>query len=303
MKILNFGSCNLDYVYSLEHIVMKGETESSAKMEIFAGGKGLNQSIAVAKAGVQIFHTGCVGSDGGLLADTLKLHGVNTEYLQEVPEKNGHAIIQVTKDGENSIILYAGSNAMISEKLIDRVLEDFESGDILLLQNEINNIPLIVEKAYSRGMKIVLNPSPYNEKIHLIDMSKISCMILNEVEAAGLSGTEDVQQSMDYLCRTYPQMAIMMTLGKKGCVYGSGEERLHQKAFSVQAVDTTAAGDTFTGYFIAGLSQNKKIADILVVASAAAAIAVTRNGAAPSIPAIEEVICYLTENGCRPAEY
>ncbi len=300
MKILNFGSCNLDYVYSMEHIVMPGETASSSGLEIFPGGKGLNQSIAVAKAGTQIFHAGCVGEDGGLLADTLMHNGVNIKYLQEVPGKNGHAIIQVSGDGENSIVLYAGSNGMISEELIDRVLSNFAKGDILLLQNEINSVPLIVEKAYSKGMKIILNPSPYNEKIGKIDLTKVSCLILNEVEAAGFSGTEDVQQSLDYLCQKHPGLAIMMTLGKNGCVYSDGVNRLYQPAFPVQTVDTTAAGDTFTGYFVAGMSEKKNMADVLVMASAAAAIAVTRNGAAPSIPTKEEVVSFLAQNGCRP---
>ncbi len=300
MKILNFGSCNLDYVYSMEHIVVPGETASSRKLEIFPGGKGLNQSIAVAKAGAQIFHAGCVGEDGRLLKDTLTENGVHIEYLQEVPEKNGHAIIQVTGDGENSIVLYAGSNGMISEELIDRVLSDFAAGDILLLQNEINSVPLIVEKAYSKGMKIILNPSPYNEKIERIDLSKVSCLILNEVEAAGFSGTEDVGQSLDFLHKKYPGLEIMMTLGKNGCVYSDGVNRLYQPVFPVQAVDTTAAGDTFTGYFIAGMSENKSITEVLLMASAAAAIAVTRNGAAPSIPTKEEVVSFLNQNGCRP---
>lgn len=295
MKILNFGSCNLDYVYSMEHIVMPGETASSSKLEIFPGGKGLNQSIATAKAGVPIYHAGCVGEDGRLLTDTLTDGGVNTDYLQEVPGKNGHAIIQVSADGENSIVLYAGSNGMISGELIDRVLSHFAEGDILLLQNEINNVPLIVEKAYCKGMKIVLNPSPYNEKIAKIDLSKISCLILNEVEAAGFSGTEDVEQSLDYLCQKYPGMEIMLTLGKNGCVYCDGVNRLYQPAFSVQAVDTTAAGDTFTGYFVAGMSENRNMAEILEMASAASAISVTRHGAAPSIPAKEEVISFLEQ--------
>lgn len=300
MKILNFGSCNLDYVYSMEHIVMPGETASSCGLEIFPGGKGLNQSIAVAKAGAQIFHTGCVGEDGGLLADTLMENGVNIKYLQEVPGKNGHAIIQVSGDGENSIVLYAGSNGMISEELIDRVLSNFAEGDMLLLQNEINSVPLIVEKAYSKGMKIILNPSPYNEKIGKIDLTKVSCLILNEVEAAGFSGTKDVQQSLDYFYHQYPELAIMMTLGKNGCVYSDGANRLYHPAFPVQAVDTTAAGDTFTGYFVAGMSENKNMADVLVMASAAAAIAVTRNGAAPSIPTKEEVVSFLNQNSCKP---
>lgn len=293
MKILNFGSCNLDYVYSMDHIVCPGETLASANMQIFPGGKGLNQSIATARAGARVFHAGCVGSDGQLLLDILRESGVDTSYLKQVEAKNGHAIIQVTKDGENSIFLFAGSNAMITEKWIDRVLEDFGAGDLLLLQNEINNIPLLVEKAHSKGMWILLNPSPFDNSILKLPMEKLSGLILNQVEAKGFSDSEDPALSLEFFRKSYPHLMIMLTLGKQGCVYAQGETVLHQKAFSVTALDTTAAGDTFTGYFVAGLAAGLPMAQILEQASAASAIAVTRSGAAPSIPTMAEVLAFL----------
>ena len=114
MQILNFGSLNVDYVYSLDHIVMGGETISSKELNIFPGGKGLNQSVALARAGAQVYHAGCVGLDGQLLIDTLSGDGVDLTYLKTVDEKSGHAIIQVSADGENSIVLYAGANHKIS---------------------------------------------------------------------------------------------------------------------------------------------------------------------------------------------
>ena len=134
MKILNFGSCNIDYVYSLDHIVRVGETETTNKLEIFPGGKGLNQSIAASKAGVKVYHAGCVGYDGNLLTDILSENGIDISYLRKTPEKIGHAVIQVSNKGENSIFLYPGSNEMVSEDYIDDVLENFDSGDIILLQ-------------------------------------------------------------------------------------------------------------------------------------------------------------------------
>lgn len=293
MKILNFGSCNLDYVYSLDHIVAPGETESSLKMEIFPGGKGLNQSIAAARAGVEVYHAGCVGEDGKLLLEILEQSGVNTRYLQNVSTKNGHAIIQVTKDGENSIVLYAGSNAMITEDLIDKVLADFSAGDILLLQNEINMVPKIAEKAHKKGMYTVLNPSPFNDKIGEIDLNNISCLILNEVEAKGFAGEEETEIILHFFREKYPKLKIMLTLGKNGCVYCDGEQTILHPAFSVKAVDTTAAGDTFTGYFAAGLANKMPMERILKTASAASAISVTRNGAAPSVPVMAEVLEFL----------
>lgn len=171
MKILNFGSCNIDYVYYLDHIVGVGETETTYKLETFPGGKGLNQSIAVAKAGVKICHAGCVGCDSSMLTDILFENGIDIFYLSKTHKKTGHAIIQVSSEGENSIFLYPGSNEMITKNYIDLVLENFGRDDIILLQNEISNVDYIVEKAYQKKMCIILNPSPFNEKIDKIDFN------------------------------------------------------------------------------------------------------------------------------------
>ena len=289
MKFLNFGSCNLDYVYSMDHIVRVGETQSSDKLSIFPGGKGLNQSIALARAGAPVYHAGCVGEDGELLLNTLSESGVDISYIQRVEEKNGHAIIQVSREGENSIFLYAGSNAMISEEFVDSVLSDFGEGDYLLLQNEINNLNYIIDKASERGMFIILNPSPINEIIHGIDFEKLSCIILNEGEMADITECADIDESLEILKKKYPHLHIMLTLGKNGCIYSFKGQKCFHPIFETVAVDTTAAGDTFTGYFISELSRGTDIVTTLKIASCASAITVSRHGAAPSIPTREEV--------------
>ncbi|MBQ4086747.1 MAG: helix-turn-helix domain-containing protein [Clostridia bacterium] len=290
MKILNFGSCNIDYVYSMDHIVAVGETQMTYKMEIFPGGKGLNQSIAAARAGVETYHAGCVGADGGMLLDILKESGVNVSCLQKVDAKNGHAIIQVSSQGENAIFLHAGSNNMVTKELIDSVLSQFDAGDILLLQNEINNVDYIIEKAYERKLCIILNPSPLNDEIDKMDFGKLSYLILNEVEATAISGCEAPEESLTYFKKQYPGLRVMLTLGSRGCIYMDEENEIYQPAYRVTAVDTTAAGDTFTGYFAAGLVMGKPYAEVLKIASAASAISVTREGAAPSIPLWDEVM-------------
>ena len=290
MKILNFGSCNIDYVYSLDHIVSPGETETTYKMETFSGGKGLNQSIAIARAGAKIFHAGCIGEEGEMLEEIMKDSGVDTTYLKKVPEKNGHAIIQVTCDGENSIFLYPGSNAMVEKDYIDSVLENFEKGDILLLQNEISNIDYIIEKAYEKGMCIILNPSPFNEEIKKIDLNMLSYIILNEVEAKAVSGCGNAESCLTFFENNYPDLKVMLTLGSRGCIYKDSEKEVTQDIFRVEVVDTTAAGDTFTGYFIAGIASGDDMTEILKTASMASAIAVSRKGAAPSIPKRCEVL-------------
>lgn len=293
VKILNFGSCNIDYVYSLDHIVEVGETETTHKREIFPGGKGLNQSIAAAKAGAAIFHAGCVGCDGELLTDILTENGVDISYMSKTDGTNGHAVIQVSSAGENSIFLYPGSNEMVTKEYIDSVLENFEQDDIILLQNEISNVDYIVEKAYQKKLCIILNPSPFNEEMKKIDFGKLSYIILNEVEAKAISGCDVPEEGLSYIRSRYPGLKVMLTLGCNGCIYMDEAHELYQPAFEVEAVDTTAAGDTFTGYFIAELSRGTEYREILKISSAASAIAVSRKGAAPSIPDRTEVLSSL----------
>lgn len=289
MKILNFGSCNIDYVYTLDHIVCPGETETCDSIELFAGGKGLNQSIAAARAGAEVYHAGCIGYDGEELRTLLLENNVDVSFIEKIDEKNGHAIIQLGKNGENSIFLYPGANECITDEQVDSVTEHFSEGDILILQNEVNNIDYIVKKAYKRGMRIIFNPAPFNDKINTIDFNMLSYVVVNEVELKGLSGCTDCEEGLCVLNKKYPSVKVVLTLGSKGCVYTDGTQKLYQSAFDVEATDTTAAGDTFIGYFAAGLVRGEKYKQILKTASAASALAVSKKGAAPSVPKIEEV--------------
>ncbi len=291
MKILNFGSCNIDYVYRLHHIAAPGETQKSDDLQTFAGGKGLNQSVAIAKAGGRVCHAGCIGTDGDMLLHTLQENAVDTALLQRMPQKNGHAMIQVSETGENAIIVYPGTNAMIREDYVDAVLSDFSKGDILVLQNEINCLSYILSCAHQRGMTVILNPSPIQDALRSLDFHKISYMVLNEIEAVALFGGDDAQSSAAIAAEQYPNLRIVLTLGENGSVYREGSVVWHQNAFRVKAVDTTAAGDTFMGYFVAGLAKGQPIPEILRLASAAAAMAVSKEGAAPSIPYLHDVEC------------
>lgn len=290
MKILNFGSCNIDYVYSLDHIVKGGETETTHKMNVFPGGKGLNQSIAAARAGAGVYHAGCVGYDGGILTEVMSKSGVDISYIKKTDGKNGHAIIQVSKDGENSIFLFPGSNETVSKEYIDAVLADFAEGDILILQNEISNVDYIVKKAHKRGMCIILNPSPFNEKIRDIDFGCLSYIILNEIEIAEVTGCKTPEDGLAYIRQEYPRLKTVLTLGSKGSVYSGADGELFQPSFKVNVVDTTAAGDTFTGYFVAEMSIGTDCRTALRLASAAAALAVSAEGASSSIPCKDEVV-------------
>ena len=290
MKILNFGSCNVDYVYSLDHIAVSGETEATQGLSLLPGGKGLNQSIAIRRAGNSVYHAGCIGDGGEFLLDLLKENDVDVSFVDYVNAKNGHAVIQVSKAGDNAIFLYSGSNYMISTEQVDKILSAFSKDDILLLQNEINNLDYIVKKAYQAGMKIFLNPSPFDDKIRQIDLNMISYLILNEIESKEISKCTNAQEALAYFREKFPELKVMLTLGSKGCIYQDKNEQRFCPIFKVDAVDTTGAGDTFTGYFVVGIANENKIEKILEIASCASAISVTRKGAAPSIPHMDEVI-------------
>lgn len=289
MKLLNFGSCNIDYVYQLDHIVLAGETQSSLNVQVFAGGKGLNQSISVSRAGTEVYHAGAIGKDGKFLSTLLTENGVNVDYLKTVEEKTGHAIIQVAKSGENSIFIHSGANASIDKNYIDLVLNNFSKGDFLLLQNEISNVDYIIDKAFEKEMIIILNPSPINDKINKIDLNKISYLILNQTEAQAITGYKEETSALEYFKNNFPELKVVLTLGKSGSVYQDKKQKYYQASYKVKAIDTTAAGDTFTGYFVSGLIKGNPLRSVMNYASLASAIAVSRNGAAPSIPTLLEV--------------
>lgn len=289
MNILNIGSMNLDYVYQVDHIVQPGETISTSGMNVFLGGKGINQSIAIAKAGAEVYHGGLIGEDGQAFIEACHEYGVHDEFIRQIPGKTGHTIIQIDKAAQNCILLYGGANQMLEESYIDEVLSHFQEGDILLLQNEVNNIAYIVEKAFEKGMKIALNPSPFNEKLDDVDLEKINIFLLNEIEGGQITGRVDPEEILSEMCRRFPKAQIVLTLGKDGAIYAQQGKKYHQSIFSVKAVDTTAAGDTFTGYFLAGLVEGMEIEDILRMSAKASSIAVTREGAVPSIPYRREV--------------
>lgn len=291
MKVLNIGSMNLDYVYSVDHIIQPGETEATGGMNIFLGGKGINQSIALAKAGAEVYHGGLLGEDGQPFLDACQEYGVHSQYIRKIEGRTGHTIIQIDKNAQNCILLFGGANQMLTENYVDEVLKDFEAGDLLLLQNEVNMLPYIVDQAYAKGMQIALNPSPFNEKLKEVDMKKISIFLLNEVEGGqitgGLTNPDEVLAKMQEM---FPHAKIVLTLGKDGAMYAEGNQKFYQPIFPVKAIDTTAAGDTFTGYFLAGMIEGMPIPETLKMSAKASSIAVTRQGAVPSIPYKEEVV-------------
>ena len=290
MKILNFGSINIDYVYSVPHIVSPGETISSSRLESFPGGKGANQSVALSKAGLEVFHAGKIGTDGEWILEKLQEYGVVTELVRIGKEPSGQAIIQVTDNGDNSIILYKGCNHLIDEKYIDHVLSFFNKGDILILQNEINNLDKIINSASDKELYICFNPAPYTSEINDLMLQKINFFVLNEIEGSCLTGGEsDPVEILNKLSVKFPDAEIVLTLGEKGVLACHRNTQYKVEITPLKAVDTTGAGDTFIGYYIYGRSKMMNIQKSLELACRASSITVTRKGAMDSIPYVNEL--------------
>ncbi|MGI6152756.1 MAG: ribokinase [Christensenellaceae bacterium] len=290
MKVLCFGSLNIDYVYSVPHFVRPGETLAANGYHIFSGGKGLNQATAVAKTGIPIYMAGAIGKDGNLLLESAAEHHVNTEFIRTQSIVSGHTIIQVDANGQNCILYFGGANLSISKKQIEETLQHFSAGDILLLQNEISELPYLIETAAAKEMTIILNPSPFDEQILALPLEKISYFLINEIEGFALSGANSINDIIPNIHKRYARANICLTLGSEGAQYFDGSTIFTQAAYKANAVDTTAAGDTFTGYFVYGLYAGLPTAQLLDLAARAAAITVSRKGAAASIPILDEVL-------------
>lgn len=290
MKILCFGSMNLDYVYSVDHIVGLGETQNTTSVNLNCGGKGLNQAVALARAGVPVWLAGLVGKDGKNLVDKCVENKIYIDYIRMTDVRSGHTIIQVDRNGNNSILLFGGANRCMTKAYIDEVLDGFGSGDILLLQNEINLLNVIIEKAYEKGMQIVLNPSPFDDALKECDLSKVSLFLLNEIEGEQMTGEKETDKILEILTEKYRSAKFILTLGAEGSVYKDANTQIRQKAYTVKTVDTTAAGDTFTGYYLYSMVNGMKPEEGLKLASKASAMTVTRHGAMDSIPTMHEVL-------------
>ena len=289
MNVVNFGSLNIDHVYAVEHFCRAGETIHTSGYTQNAGGKGLNQSIAVSRSGQKVYHAGLLGPEGARLADLLTDSGVDLRYLKHTSVPQGHAVIQVQPDGQNCIFLYGGSNQAVSPQEIDEVLAQLDAGDYLLLQNEISNLTYLLRAAVRRGLRVVLNASPISDELLHADLTGVDWLVVNEIECAAMAGCDDTQAGYETLRQRYPGLGILLTLGAEGSVSWKDGTELRQCAYRVKAVDTTGAGDTFMGYFVGCLAQGMDRQTAMQYASMASAISVTRPGAAASIPLMDEV--------------
>ncbi len=291
MKILVFGSLNIDRTYRVDHLISAGETLAARDMKLYCGGKGFNQAIALSRAGCQVSFAGAVGEDGQMLLDALEDNGVDCRHVLRLPGATGHAVIQVEDSGQNCIIILPGANGRIGEADIDRVLADFTAGDLIVLQNEISHLPELMEKARRKDLVVALNPSPMNEAVFACPLDTVDYLLLNETESAALTGREAPEEALAALHARYPRANVVLTLGEKGSLFqGRDGQTARVGIYPVQAVDTTAAGDTYTGYFLSEIVRGGDARAAMRAAAVASGLSVTRQGAGPSIPRRAEVL-------------
>ena len=287
MAVFNLGSINIDLVYSLSHFPSPGETLASSSFMRALGGKGANQSIALAAAGMQVFHIGAMHSDDSWLLAQMRKHSVDMTHVQTSGEPTGHAIVMVNDEGENQIVLCPGANWNIDITTALATLDSAKPHDWALLQNETNGAHDFVSAAKARKLKIAYSAAPFEAEIALALLPDCDLLVINEGEAAALmaaTGLEASALGLDHL---------VITQGSKGAKYIGKAGQLYQDAFTVNAIDTTGAGDCFFGYFLAGIAGETPIETALLEASAAAALQVTKPGAADAIPPRQEVLAFI----------
>ncbi|MFC3092737.1 ribokinase [Alteromonas sediminis] len=297
MTIYNLGSVNIDHVYQVDHFVQPGETMASTAYQQLLGGKGANQSVALARAGASVKHIGKLCKSDNQYVSMLTRYGVDCEHIALEETPSGHAIIQVTPEGENAIVLFGGANQTIASRDIEQALATASKDDWLLLQNETSALESAIAIAKQRGVRVAFNPAPMTDAVKELPLNDIDLLIVNEVEGAMLTGCDDKAGILDYCKQQWPNKDIILTLGKQGVCMLSQGQLVEVDAFTVDAVDTTAAGDTFIGFFLAAYSQNIDSQQALQRGCAASAISVTRAGAAQSIPNQSEVDAFLQKEG------
>lgn len=287
MTIYNLGSINIDHTYSLKALPLPGETVAATGLVTGLGGKGANQSIAIARAGGAVVHIGAVGPEGGWTVDTLRSAGVDTSAVKGIATPTGHAIIMVDTAAENSIVLFPGANQQIAEDQISGALAGGRAGDWLLVQNETNGGVAAAKLARQGGLKVAYCAAPFDPRAVAALLPFIDLLSVNEVEEAQLRA--ELPEAETALSK----IIVLVTYGAKGAAFIAPDRTDRVSAFKVDPVDTTGAGDTFLGYVLAGLDAGFPVIGALTQASAAAAIQVTKMGAAAAIPGADEVATFL----------
>ena len=284
MAIWNLGSINQDIVYAMPHIPAPGETLASTGRQVFMGGKGTNMSVAAARAAATVHHIGAVGPDGKWAIERLTEYGVDTRNISEIDTETAQAIIMVDPGGENAIILHPGANHEVPQATLQSALADASTGDWLVMQNETNLQRTAAEMGRKLGLQVAYAAAPFSaERVQAV-LPYLDFLILNAVEAEQLAHATG--QTPDQLS----VRDVIVTLGAGGADWYGAHGKEHFDAIKVDPVDTTGAGDTFTGYVLAGLDRGLPMGQAIGQAIRAGALMVMRHGTADVIPDLSEVL-------------
>ncbi|MEX0310522.1 MAG: ribokinase [Tateyamaria sp.] len=285
MAVWNLGSINVDNVYRVPHLPAPGETLSATSFSQGLGGKGANMSVAIARAAARVAHIGAVGGDGTWTVERLMEYGVDTRRIEVKDDTaTGHANITVADDGENQIVLFSGSNRGISSDVIGAALAEASPGDMFVTQNETSGQRDAAEMAKQLGLRVVYAAAPFDADAVRAVLPFVDLLALNEVES------DQLEAALGKPVQALGVPDVVVTLGADGCKWltRSGDET-HVPAVPVTPIDTTGAGDTFTGYLVAGLDRGMPMLQALTLATRAAALMVTRLGTADVIPDLKEI--------------
>jgi len=299
-KIIVIGSINIDLVFHVEDIAKAQETITSKSAQRFLGGKGLNQALALSKAYPDVALYANISHNDKVLIEEIKALGIKAAMIETLPGETGMAFIQVDKTGQNCIVLHKGVNHGFDEARISAVLSQCHEGDLIVLQNEINALETIIPLAKQKGLKIAFNPSPFDFTILDLPLEEVDYLIFNEVEGQRLSHFKEPELILETLHKRYPNTVLVLTLGADGVMAQENETTTTMEAHKVKVVDTTAAGDAFTGYFLAGILKGLSVAEALEMGNAAGALSVARLGASTSIPSLDEVLQAVIEFSSSP---
>lgn len=287
MSIWNLGSINADFVFSVPHIPVPGETLSSSDRKMFLGGKGANMSVAAARAAARVHHIGCVGDDGHWAVERLLEYGVDTRYTREIEVPTTQAMIFVEPGGENAIVLAPGANTEIPQALVQEALTEAQTEDWLLIQNETNLQRTAAKLGHDLGLRIAYAAAPFDVDRVSAVLPYLDFLILNQIEAKQLQAATGL--GLDDL----DVEDVIVTLGSDGADWYSDAGCQHFEAVHVDPVDTTGAGDTFTGYVLACIDRGMPMGQAIRMAMRAGALMVTRHGTADVIPDLAEVQAFL----------
>ncbi|MBR9761994.1 MAG: ribokinase [Rhodobacteraceae bacterium] len=285
MAVWNLGSVNADLVFQVPHLPVPGETLAATGFSRGLGGKGANMSVALSRAGSRVEHIGAVGEDGVWMKQRLRGYGVSVTHLAELDGPSGQAVIELDAEGENRIVILAGANHQIDETALEGILSGAAPGDWAIFQNETNGLRAFASAAKAQGLKLAHAAAPFDAEAVAPLLPDLDLLVMNKVEAEQLA--EATGQPPEAL----PVADVVITLG------GDGARWIHTDTGAVQdfaapkvtPVDTTGAGDTFTGYLVAGLEQGMDMAAAIELATRAAAVMVTRLGTADVIPRRDEL--------------